>query len=112
MSGQRSGGHINLCPGSAPINEGPRAFGTGHRKQLLQAIIARELALLLVDAAFPPEVVHTPGVAHKVDDHLSRVYSSSSEGNETISHPALLNSIRTVVPARPRAWYLTLDSPC
>jgi hypothetical protein len=76
-----------------------------------QAIIARELALLLVDAAFPPEVIHTPGVAHKVADHLSRVFCKSSVGDEIISHPALRVSTRSVVPARPRAWYLTLIVP-
>ena len=30
------------------------------------AIVARELALRLVELLFPPDAIHTPGVAHEV----------------------------------------------
>ena len=35
-----------------------------------QAIIARELALRLVELSFPPDAVHTPGIAHVAADEL------------------------------------------
>ena len=38
-------------------------------------IIARELALRLVELSSPPEAVHTPGVAHVIADRLSRVHA-------------------------------------
>ena len=34
-------------------------------------IIARELTLRLVELSFPPEALHTPGVAHVIADKLS-----------------------------------------
>ena len=52
---------IKMRPGSANI-----------------AIIARELALRLVDLSFPPDAVHTPGVAHVIADRLSRVHAPGS----------------------------------
>ena len=35
------------------------------------AIMARELALRLTELSFPPDAVHTPGVAHGLADRLS-----------------------------------------
>ena len=46
------------------------------------AIIARELALRLVDLSFPPDAIHTPGVAHVIADWLSRVYAPGSESKQ------------------------------
>ena len=40
------------------------------------AIVARELALRLADLSFPPDAMHTPGVAHVLADRLSRVFGS------------------------------------
>ena len=75
-----------------------------------QAVIARELALVTAKSAFPPEVVHTPGVAHKLADALSRVHDPGFKG-DALKHHALIGAIRTAVPARPRSWYRTLCSP-
>ena len=44
------------------------------------AIVAREHALRLIELSFPPDAVHTPGVAHIVADRLSRVFAPGGEG--------------------------------
>jgi hypothetical protein len=75
------------------------------------AIVARELALHLVEVSFPPEAVHTPGVSHVIADKLSRVYAPG--GSQVVSsciHPALANAVHTQVPERPRSWYRTLSA--
>jgi hypothetical protein len=74
------------------------------------AIIARELALSLAFMAFPPKVMHTPGIAHKLADHLSRTYSASGAQVVTITHHALEHAVRDTVPTRGVSWYRTLDS--
>jgi hypothetical protein len=73
-----------------------------------QAIVARELALLTVKAAFPPRVIHTPGVAHKLADLLLRVYDPRKR-IDISCHPILASAERTVCPERPRSFYSTLD---
>ena len=75
-----------------------------------QAIIARELALITVRTAFPPRVVHTPGIAHKLADSLSRMHDPGHR-SDALQHPALAGAARDEVPARPRAWYRALDVP-
>ena len=67
-----------------------------------QAIVARELALLTTQCAFPPDVQHTPGIAHKVADGLSRLDDPSHKGKGILSHLALANAVRTEVPLRVR----------
>ena len=74
-----------------------------------QAIVARELALLTAHAAFPPQVVHTPGIAHVVADLLSRIHDPKKESANVRSHPALLEATESFCPPRPRGWYRTLD---
>ena len=70
------------------------------------AIIARELALILIEAPFFPDVRHTPGVAHVVADELSRAFCPGKAGEGTKhSHPALANSTRTLCPSRDFSWY-------
>ena len=70
------------------------------------AIIARELALILIEAPFFPEVHHTPGVAHVVADELSRAYMPGRSGDDTVfTHPALAASMRTDCPPRDSSWY-------
>ena len=56
-----------------------------------QAILARELALRLIELSFPPDVVHTPGVAHIVADKLSRIFApgGSRPASNAHIHPAL-----------------------
>ncbi len=76
-----------------------------------QAIVARELALHLIEVSFPPEAVHTPGVSHVIADRLSRVFAPG--GTQVVSadaHVALANAVRTHVPDRPRQWYRTLTT--
>jgi hypothetical protein len=72
-----------------------------------QAIIARELALITVRAAFPPRVAHTPGVAHKLADLLSRVHDPHKRV-DVASHPSLAQAECTACPPRPKAYYTTL----
>ncbi len=72
------------------------------------AIIARELALCIATASFPPNVVHTPGIAHKLADLLSRVHKMGVE--DTISHPALSHSQRDWPEPRLASWYKTLTA--
>ena len=44
------------------------------------AIIARGLALRLVDLSFPPGAMHTPGLSHVVADRLKRIYAPGGTG--------------------------------
>ena len=75
-----------------------------------QAIIARELALRLVELSFPPDAVHTPGIAHVVADELPRVYAPKGTGvvNNKI-RPALEQATETLAPIRNEAWYRALQ---
>ena len=72
-----------------------------------QAIIAREIALLVARAAFPPAVTHTPGIAHKVADLLSRKMEPCTSRADI--HPALSQAVESVVPVRHGNWYRALD---
>ena len=75
------------------------------------AIIARELALRLVNLSFPPDAEHTPGVSHKFADMLSRVTAPlENEGQldgiiPHDAHPAMLHSARVEAPPRSKEWY-------
>ena len=74
-----------------------------------QAIVARELALHIIEVSFPPGAVHTPGVSHVIADRLSRVFApGGSQVADAGVHPALASSIQTMVPNRPREWYRVL----
>jgi CRP-like cAMP-binding protein len=73
-----------------------------------QAIVARELALLTARAAFPPRVVHTPGIAHKLADLLSRVHDPHKSVRLEDLH-LLVQAERAQCPPRPRAYYTTLE---
>ena len=81
------------------------------------AIVARELALRLVELSFPPDALHTPGVAHVIADRLSRVFAPRSDskqpeewnGAAASCHPALADATETPCPTRNRAWYKALD---
>ena len=72
------------------------------------AIIAREMALRLAELSFPPDAIHTPGVAHVLADRLSRVFMPGGTGRVDSSiHPALTHSELTTVPIRNSDWYKT-----
>ena len=75
-----------------------------------QAIIAREIALRLVELSFPPDAVHTPGIAHVAADELSRVYAPKGSGIVSNKiHPALEHATETTAPIRNEAWYRALQ---
>ena len=81
------------------------------------AIVARELALRLVELSFPPDALHTPGVAHVIADRLSRIHAPGSaskqpgewNGSPASCHVALSEATETLVPTRDRSWYKALD---
>jgi hypothetical protein len=74
------------------------------------AIVARELALKLIELSFPPDAVHTPGVSHVIADKLSRVFAPNGGGCVGPHlHPSLKDAIHTPVPVRCRSWYRALD---
>ena len=76
------------------------------------AIVARELALRLVELSFPPDAEHTPGVAHVIADRLSRVHAPGGSGVVDSSiHPALANAQRTDTPKRSPDWYRAYREP-
>ena len=72
------------------------------------AVVARELAMRLVDFSFPPDAEHTPGIGHVLADRLSRVYSPTGRGHITMDlHPALATASESIAPTRDSAWYQT-----
>ena len=81
------------------------------------AIVARELALRFVELSFPPDALHTPGVAHVIADRLSRVFAPGGaskqpgewNGATASCHVALVGATETPTPTRDRAWYKALD---
>ena len=63
------------------------------------AIVVREPALRLVELSFPPDAIHTPGVAHVIADKLSRVYAPGGGGTVHKGlHPALAHAELTELP--------------
>ena len=76
------------------------------------AIIARELALRLVELSFPPDAQHTPGVGHIFADKLSHVYSPTGAGVLTPDlHPVMKTAKLAIVPARDASFYRLFESP-
>ena len=73
------------------------------------AIIARELALRLVKLSFPPDAIHTPGVAHVLADKLSRIHAPGGTGTCVNLHPAIAQAAESVAPRRTPEWYRALD---
>ena len=69
------------------------------------AIVSRELALRFVELSFPPDAVHTSGMAHVIADNLSRVHvpGGSDEVNKNI-HPALASVDEPMAPLRNLGW--------
>ena len=70
------------------------------------AIIARELALRLVELSFPPDATHTPGVAHVIADRLSGVFMPGGTGIvDKSTYASLAEAKEAVAPARDESWY-------
>ena len=75
------------------------------------AIVARELALRLVDLSFPPDAEHTPGMSHVFADLLSRVTGpAANNGFDGIlppdAHLAMATATLVDTPTRDDDWYL------
>ena len=69
-------------------------------------IIARELALRLAELSFPPDAIHTPGVAHVIADRLSRVHAPGGTGVvDTSIHFALEHAKLSIPAVRDDQWY-------
>jgi hypothetical protein len=70
-------------------------------------LISRELALDFGSGVFRPQICsHSPGVAHKVADTLSRRFCP----NYTYRLPGSLSGVQEkLVPARDQAYFRTLD---
>jgi hypothetical protein len=69
------------------------------------AIIAREIALKLVEFSFPPDAMHTPGIAHVLADELSRIHAPGGTGDVAqYRHRALTEAKLVTVPSRPPSW--------
>ena len=70
-------------------------------------LLARELALDLVEGAFKPDIaaVHIGGVTNKLADLLSR---EAAPGGTGVRPLVLQPSSETVILPRPRSWYRTL----
>ena len=74
----------------------------------IMAIVARELAMRLVNLSFPPDAEHTPGVGHVFADKLSRVFAPTGAGAITPDlHPAMANASVAIAPTRDATWYKT-----
>ena len=70
------------------------------------AIIARELALRLVELSFPPDAQHTPGVGRISANKLSRLYSPTGKGSLTPDlHPAMITAQETIASERNSHFY-------
>ena len=75
-------------------------------------IIGKEIALLVAGAAYRPIVaVHTPGVANKLADILSRQFAPTAS-HEPWKLPAeFVSAAEVTPPARPWAWYAASEAP-
>ena len=72
------------------------------------AIIAREMTLRLAELSFPPDAIHTPGVAHVLADRLSRVFMPGGSGRvDRNVYPDLAHAELTTVPERDSTWHNT-----
>ena len=70
------------------------------------AMVARELALRLIERSFPPDAIRTPGVAHVIAAKLSRVFAPGGGGTVPKGlHPALSQAEQTVVRTRCDSMY-------
>ena len=73
------------------------------------AIVAWELALRMIELSFPPDAVHTPGIAHVLADKLSRIHAPGGSGSCKDLHPAFAQAAETVAPIRKSSWYRPLE---
>ena len=105
---QNSNNACVTCLGWLLIKMRPKTSVDGASKL---AIVARELALRLVDLSFPPDAEHTPGLSHVFADMLSRVDApAANKGFDGIlrpdAHPAMATSARVETPTRNDKWYM------
>jgi hypothetical protein len=77
--------------------------GTGHS----MGILAREVALDIGCGIFRPDIcAHSPGVAHKVADALSRKHAP---GFDYSLPSCLVEATEILAPLRPRSYYRSLE---
>ena len=70
------------------------------------AILARELAYRPVELSFPPDAVHTPGLAHVIADKLSRVHALGRNGRvKGDIHLAMAQAEETTSLVKNSAWH-------
>ena len=75
-------------------------------------MIARELALHLVELSFPPDAEHVSGIGHKFADALSRVYAPTGMGILTDDlHPAMATARAVIAPVRGPSYYIIKTAP-
>ena len=84
----------------------PARDDDGHRvPNATMAVVARELAMRLVNMSFPPDAEHTPGIGHSIADRLSLVHAPTGTGIvSTDLHPALVTVQETIAPVREPGW--------
>ena len=69
-------------------------------------MIARELALRLVELSSPSDAQHTPGAGHIFADKLSRVFSPTGKGVLTPDlYPAMATAQVAIAPERDSRFY-------
>ena len=91
---------VKMRPPAARDADGTRVPST------TMAVVARELAMRLINMSFPPDPVHTPGVGHVIADRPSRVHVPDGlECELQHLHPALLHATADTAPPRTAAWY-------
>ena len=84
--------------------------GSTHSKSEVNVHVARELSLLLGNAAYRPDFIeHIPGISNVLPDFLSRIYEP---GKSATPWPeALAGAVRTQVPHRGATWYVAAVPP-
>ena len=71
------------------------------------ATVARELALRLARLSFPPDAIHSPGIAHIAADRLSRVFSPEGTGRASADlHHSLRKPVEIIAPVRDDCYYV------
>ena len=76
------------------------------------AIVARGLALRLLELSFPPDAAHALGISRVIADRLPRVFAPGATGEVSCQlPPSLAAAVRISVPVRDKKWYRALAEP-
>ena len=63
----------------------------------------------MIELSFPPDAVHTPGVAHVLADKLSCIHAPGGSGTCKDLHQAIAQATETMAPVRNPNWHRALD---